>query len=127
MLGGPATPLLGGYDGYCEVGAAGMAWSGLDRQGTAVLGRVRRGRLGMDGGDLVPPSISTRQEQYVCGECNNYWTPSLELADKALSTIAAALKRTDDDVRQARLRRDLDAVLERRMILELEWALKRKR
>lgn len=75
----------------------------------------------------MPPSVSTREAQYVCGECSNYWTPSLELADRALTAIAAALKRTDDDTRQARLRRDLDAVLERRMILELEWALKRKR
>lgn len=74
----------------------------------------------------MPPSVSARQEQYVVGEASRYWTPSVELADKAMVGVVAAIKRTGVGPQQDKLRRDLDMLLERRMVLDLEQALVRK-
>jgi hypothetical protein len=71
-------------------------------------------------------SARTRQEEYVVGEVARYWAPSIVLADRALSAIAAAIKRTDDSAQLAKLSRDLDRCLERRLVLELEQAVVRK-
>lgn len=74
----------------------------------------------------MPPSVPVRQDQYVVGEAARYWAPSLELADKALSAVAAAVKRTADSRQRAKLQRDLDRLLERRLHLELDRAVGRR-
>lgn len=74
----------------------------------------------------MSPSVPTRQNQYVVGEAARYWVPSLELADKALSAIADAAKRTSDGKQRAKLQRDLDRLLERRLCLELDQVLTRR-
>lgn len=74
----------------------------------------------------VPPSVSARAAEYVVGEAARYWAPSIELTDRALNAVAAAVKRTSDVAQRAKLRRDLDRILERRMVLELEQALLRR-
>lgn len=71
----------------------------------------------------MPPSVSARAADYVIGEVARYWAPSLELTDRALSAVAAAIKRTDDGTQLAKLRRDMDKILDRRMVLELEQTL----
>lgn len=71
-------------------------------------------------------SVSAKTAEYVVGEIARYWTPSLELADKALSAVSGALKATKDGAQQAKLRRDLDKLLERRLTLELDEALARR-
>lgn len=74
----------------------------------------------------VAPSVSARTAEYVTGEAARYWTPSLELADKALSAVSDAIKLTKDGTQRAKLRRDLDMILERRTVLKLEQDLVRK-
>lgn len=74
----------------------------------------------------MPPSVSARQEQYVVGESARFWCPSVDLADKALIAVAATIKRTGVGPQQDKLKRDLDLLLEKRMVLDLEQALVRK-
>ena len=71
-------------------------------------------------------SVSAKTAEYVTGEVARYWAPSLELADKALGAVSDALKRTKDGAQQAKLRRDLDKILERRTVLKLEQDLVRR-
>lgn len=99
-----------------------MDGNGRARLGSAVLGRARR----TDGGGVMSPSVSAREAEYVTGLCARYWTPSVELADKALSAVSATIKRTKDGAQLVKLRQDLDSILERRLTLELDEALTRK-
>ncbi|SHL52927.1 hypothetical protein SAMN05443637_1356 [Pseudonocardia thermophila] len=69
----------------------------------------------------TPPSRppSTTRSAFVMGVRRAYPCPTVEDCDKWLRALSEALRGTTDEVERARIRADIDAVLERRLRLKV--------